>query len=138
MTPIADVSPTFSVAGQLDPADVPRLAEQGYSTLICNRPDGEAPGQPDAASMRAAAEGAGIAFHHIPVAGGQFPAAALASFRHARRAAGGRTLAYCRSGTRSITLDALANPDGLSVDERLDAAARAGYDLSGLREWLRE
>jgi sulfide:quinone oxidoreductase len=45
-------------------------------------------------------------------------------------------LAYCRTGTRCITLDTLANPDELTPDERIERAAAAGYDLSALRPAL--
>ncbi len=77
---------------------------------MCNRPDFEEPGQPPLAVLRAAAEAAGLTFHHVPVSGGMFPSEALAEFRRIRQEATGPVLAYCRSGTRSITMDALANP----------------------------
>nr|WP_301332685.1 TIGR01244 family sulfur transferase [Parerythrobacter lacustris] len=114
------------------------LAGAGYRTVICNRPDGEEPGQPTVAAIREAAEAAGLAFHHIPVAGGAFPEPAIRSFADVRAAADGKVLAYCRTGTRSITLDALANVENLGIGERIEAAQRAGYDLSALRERLGE
>jgi sulfide:quinone oxidoreductase len=126
----------FAVAPQFAPEDMPALAEAGYVAVICNRPDGEEPGQPSIAAMRAAAESAGIAYHHIPVSGGEFPPAAIAAFGAVRRGTTGPVLAHCRTGTRSITLEALANPLGLSVDERLADATAAGYDLSALADRL--
>ena len=126
------------VAGQIDPADLPALADRGFRSIIGNRPDGEDDDQPAAEVMRAAAESAGMRFHHIPVAGGAFPAEAVAAFGQVRREAGGKVLAYCRTGTRSITLDALANPEGLSVADRLEQAGAAGYDLSALASQLAE
>jgi uncharacterized protein (TIGR01244 family) len=133
---IAPVSERFAVAPQLRPEDLPALAEAGYRTLICNRPDGEESCQPDAAEMAAAAETAGIAFHHIPVSGGEFPAAAIEAFGRVRSEAEGKVLAYCRTGTRSITLDALANCDRLGSDALIERARKAGYDLSALRSRL--
>ena len=97
-----------------------------------NRPDGEEAGQPDAAAMRAAATEAGMEFHHIPVSGGAFPDEAIAAFGALRCTAPGKVLAYCRSGTRSITLDALANPEGLDPATLIATAKAAGYDLSAL------
>ena len=41
-------------------------------------------------------------------------------------------------GSISITLDALANPEGLSVADRLEQAGAAGYDLSALTSQLAE
>jgi sulfide:quinone oxidoreductase len=84
--------------------------------------------------MRAAAQEAGLAFHHLPVSGGLFPPAAIAAFGAVRRGTLGKVLAYCRTGTRAATLDALANVHGLTVAERLSRAGAAGYDLSALAE----
>ncbi|QZH73804.1 MAG: TIGR01244 family phosphatase [Erythrobacter sp.] len=129
---IRQVDETFAVAPQVQPEDMAALAELGFTTVMCNRPDAEEPGQPPLAVLRAAAEAAGLEFHHVPVSGGMFPSEALAEFRRIRQEATGPVLAYCRSGTRSITMDALANPMDLPVEERIARAAAAGYDLSSL------
>lgn len=126
----------FAVAPQLAPDNMAALAEKGITTVICNRPDGEEDGQPAVEAMRAAAQQAGIAFHHIPVSGGVFPEAAIAAFRAVRRGSDGATLAYCRTGTRSITLETLANPCDRTVEERITIARDAGYDLSALADQL--
>lgn len=134
---IRDVASGFAVAPQMAPSDLSQVAKRGFVAVICNRPDGEEEGQPTVAEMREVAQGAGLAFHHIPVAGGAFPDAAIAAFGAVRRGTEGPLLAFCRTGTRSITLDTLANPEGIDVDERLKRAANAGYDLSGLRDTLK-
>lgn len=133
---IRDVAPGFAVAPQLAPSALCELVERGFTGLICNRPDGEEKGQPSVDEMREAAQAAGLAFHHIPVSGGVFPDAAIAAFRAVRRGSEGPVLAYCRTGTRSITLETLANADDIEPSERLKRAAAAGYDLTGLREQL--
>ena len=135
---LANVSETFAVAPQLAPGDMRALAGAGFSTVICNRPDGEEPSQPTVASMREAAEAAGLSFHHIPVSGGEFPPFAIKAFAKVREEADGKVLAFCRTGTRSITLDALADIEHESVDKRIDRARHAGYDLSGLCDRLSE
>ena len=70
----------FAVAPQMQPDDLVGLAAEGFVAVICNRPDAEEPGQPPLDAMRRAAQEAGLAFHHIPVAGGLFPPAAIAAF----------------------------------------------------------
>lgn len=135
---ITVVSDRFAVAPQPLPGDMSALADAGYSTVICNRPDGEESDQPEVAAMREATEGAGMTFYHIPVSGGEFPSPAIEAFAEARRQAEGKVLAYCRTGTRSITLDALANVEGLAGDARIERAQAAGYDLSALRSKLGE
>lgn len=128
------IDDTLAVAAQMQPEELAALAGEGFVAVICNRPDGEEPGQPALDDMRAAAQAAGLAFHHVPVSGGQFPPAAVAAFGAIRRGTQGKVLAYCRTGTRAATLDALADVHGLSVAERLSRAAAAGYDLSALAD----
>jgi len=92
------------VAGQIQPGDVPALAEQGVTMIVNNRPDGEEPGQLTGAEIEAMAEALG--------------------------ASGGAVLAFCKSGTRSTYLWALARAAGGEEVEQLAAkAGAAGYDL---------
>lgn len=123
----------LTVAYQIQPEDLPAIAEAGFKAVICNRPDNEEPGQPSVAEIGAAAEANGLAFHHLPTSSGMFPEEVVATFREVRQQAGGPVFAYCRTGTRCVMLDALANPDGKAEDEIIRDAARAGYDLSPLR-----
>lgn len=127
------VSDSFAVSPQIDPGDLESAASQGFETVICNRPDDEEAGQPDARAMRVAAETLGLSFHHTPVCGGEFPPGAVAEFLRVREQAEGKVLAYCRTGTRSITLDALANVEKLSGEERIARAKAAGYDITAMR-----
>jgi len=124
------------VAGQITAADIPQAAAQGITTIINNRPDGEEPSQPSAAELAAAAEAAGLSYHHIPVAGG-FSEPQVESMAKALEEAEGRTLAFCRSGTRSTFLWALARKRGGADGQELIAcAAEAGYDLRPIAEHL--
>ena len=132
------VSESFAVSPQIRLEDMRELADAGYRTVICNRPDGEEPNQLDVASMRDAAQATGLDFHHIPVSGGEFPLVAIKAFAKIRGEADGKVLAFCRTGTRSITLDALANVESEPAEVRIERARRAGYDLSSLRDRLGE
>lgn len=42
------------VTGQVSPGEVATIAEQGFRSLVCNRPDGEDPAQPPFATIDAA------------------------------------------------------------------------------------
>lgn len=132
----AKVSEAFAVSPQIQAEELQGLADAGYTAVICNRPDGEEAGQPTVETMRNAAEAVGIGFHHIPVSGGAFPGAAITAFGQVRKGAEGKVLAYCRTGTRSITLDALANVEQLTADERIARAKAVGYDLAAMRDLL--
>ena len=117
------------VAGQIRPGDVPALAARGVTMIVNNRPDGEEPGQPAGAEIEAAAREAGIAYRHIPVATG-FSPEQVGAMTEALGASDGAVLAFCRSGTRSTYLWALARAGaGEDVELLAARAGAAGYDL---------
>ena len=129
---LRQLTPDLAVAPQIQPDDLPALAEAGFRVLINNRPDDEtAPGEDDAA-MRAAAEAAGLRYVFNPFVPGQITPALISAQAEALAAPGAK-LAYCRSGNRSTVLWALTQAGREPVDTLLETAARAGYDLSGLR-----
>lgn len=134
MPDVRRVTETFAVAPQLSVKDVADLKELGFKTIIGNRPDEEAPQGQKAADIRAAAEAAGLTYVHAPFAGQPTPEAIEAAAN-----AAGRTVAYCRSGTRSVTAWGLAQAKTgrLAPDAIVDLARGAGYDLSPLKDLLR-
>ena len=127
------VTERLSVAPQLAPEDMAAAAQQGFVRVVCNRPDGEGPGQPSGGAIKAAAQAAGLEFLHIPFAGMPDASTADAVFAAVSEAPG-PVLAYCRSGTRSVTAWALGSLRAGDHDrEALVAlAAGAGYDLSAV------
>lgn len=127
----------YHVAPQIEVADLVAAAEQGFALVINNRPDGEEPDAPQGEAIAAAAREAGIAYVAVPVGHGGFSHAQLDALDAARAAHPGKVLAYCRSGTRSAHLWALASARGGAEPGALcDAAAAAGYDLAMLRPML--
>jgi uncharacterized protein (TIGR01244 family) len=124
------------VAGQLWPDDIAAAAAEGVTMIVNNRPDGEEYGQPTAAMIEQAAREAGLDYRHIPVGGG-FSQAQVEAMAQAIEAAKGPLLAFCRSGTRSTLLWALARAAaGDSAEEIAAKAAAAGYDLAPIRAYL--
>ena len=135
MTDFKHVTPDFAVASQLGTDDVARAAAEGFRTIISNRPDGEGPGQPSVSEIKTAAEAAGLTFRAIPFSGLPPTPAVVMLTAQALDEANGPVLAYCRSGTRSITAWALAQAlaGSHTPDEIIALAQKAGYDLSGAR-----
>ncbi len=120
------VTDGFAVSPQLDLEDFPELARLGFRHVINNRPDGEGPGQPASAQAEAAAKAAGLTYVHAPFAG-QPPPAAIDAMQEQLTSAAGPVIAYCRSGTRSITAWAIAQAkSGRDVDAILQAFRNAG------------
>ena len=134
--PLRPLTPNFAVAPQIALDETAAIAAAGYKAVVVNRPDHEDPGQPTMAEMRAAVEAAGMAFVEIPISSGQFTPDAVDATRAAIDAHDGPILAYCRSGTRSATLWALAEAPRKGADAVIAAAAEGGYDLSPLRAHL--
>lgn len=132
MTDFRKVTDAFSVAPQIGLEDIDAAKAAGFRTLICNRPDGEGgPGQPLIADMKAHAESLGLTFLALPFAGA--PSAQIAAQQGALiDSAEKPVLAYCRSGTRSITAWALSQSGQGHAKSIISAAADAGYDLSSL------
>ena len=128
MTPVAQLTNTLSVAGQIQPEDVQALAECGYKLIICNRPDHEESDQPTMDAVAAACDQAGVQFVRYPVDAMSFPGDCLDSMDEAMNAEA-KVLAYCRSGARSANLWVAT----LAGDERLAAAERVqqfGFPLT--------
>ncbi len=128
---IKAVTDRFSVSSQVDLGDVKTLADRGVKSLICNRPDGEAADQINVTEVEAAAAELGMAVTYLPVISGEFDDASVAGFVAAMERLQQPIHAYCRTGTRSITLWALYQRRlGVPRDELLALAQRWGYDLS--------
>ena len=70
---------------------------------------------------------------HIPVVASQIVEADIRAFREALEHLPKPIAAFCRTGTRSTLLWALANEASLTVDERIRIAAKEGYDLEPFR-----
>ena len=98
------ISDSYSVSAQITPEEIAAVKAAGFNSVICNRPDDEQPGQPSAASVRAAAEAAGLEFRHIPVISGQITADNVADQAEALDELKGPVFAYCRSGARCTNL----------------------------------
>ncbi|MBV2149083.1 TIGR01244 family phosphatase [Sphingobium sp. AS12] len=121
------------VCGQITPEDIDQAASAGVRLIINNRPDGEEPGQPLSADLKAKADALDIAYRYIPISGGNFDEASVMAFGDALASADGPTLAFCRTGTRATTLWALSQAGSRPTAAILSAANAAGYDLSQLR-----
>jgi sulfide:quinone oxidoreductase len=127
---MAYVAPDVAVANQISPEDMPALAELGIRVIVSNRPDGEEAGQPTAAELEAAAAEVGITFRHVPVTGPTFSPEIVRAIDQILGEREGPALMFCRSGTRSATLWALAEILMHGTDSRdvLDKVSAAGRD----------
>jgi sulfide:quinone oxidoreductase len=136
MESIATLTPFLSVAPQISEQDIGILAARGYRSIINNRPDGEAEGQPASVALAEAARRSGLAYRHLPVVSGKIGEEDVAEFAAALATLKGPVLAFCRTGTRSTSLWALSEAHHLDPETILKVAANVGYDLAALRPRL--
>ena len=134
---IRNITPVYSVSSQLMPGDLNQVVEQGFKSILINRPDGEGTNQPDHQEMETAARAAGLSVQYLPVISGQVEDADVDIFRTAISILPSPILAYCASGTRSATLWALFQAGRMKTNKIFETVEQAGYELAGIRSHAR-
>ena len=138
MSDFRQVSEDFWASPQIGPDDVAEAAQHGFALIVNNRPEGESTDQSAGAAIEAAARAAGLEYVAIPITHAGFDEAQVAEMERALASAAGPVLAYCRSGTRSTLLWALAQArSGMEPGAIAAAAAGAGYDVGPVMPALR-
>ncbi|WP_457354115.1 TIGR01244 family sulfur transferase [Roseateles sp. P5_D6] len=103
--PMQAIAPDICAAPQLTPEAMAEAAAMGFKSVVNNRPDFEhGPDQPTSAAIQAAAEAAGLAYRHLPVAGGYQSPEEIAAFADLLAELPRPLLVFCRSGARSTRL----------------------------------
>ena len=127
--PIFQLTDTLSVAGQITPEDIPGIAAQGITVVVCNRPDGEVPQQATMDEIEAACNATGLLFVRYPVTAMDFPGPDLDGLGDLFDDPGQSVLAYCRTGTRCANLW-VATRDPADQTDAIQIARDIGFDLS--------
>jgi len=128
------ISDTVFASPQIGTAEVAEAAAQGITLIVNNRPEGESDDQTPGDAIEAAAKAVGLGYIAIPVTHAGFSEGQVTAMVEALADNDGPVLAYCRSGTRSTLLWALAeasrggNPSAIAAQ-----AAQAGYDITPVR-----
>lgn len=131
------IDDSILVAPQVSAAQMAEAAALGVTLVINNRPDDEDAGQPEGSEIEQAAKLAGMGYLAIPVTHAGFSGNQVDAMVTALSEVTGPVLAFCRSGTRSTLLWALARARmGDRPDDLAAKAAAAGYDLSPIRGML--
>ena len=130
--PIFQLTESLSVAAQVSPQDIPNLAAQGFSVVVCNRPDGEVPGQATMDEIEAACNAADLLFVRYPVDATNFPGPDIEGLGTLFDDPGQSVLAYCRTGTRCANLW-VTSQSGDAQAAAAQIAREIGFDLSLVR-----
>jgi len=137
MNQFRQLSTTVFASPQIEIADLTKAKATGIGLIINNRPDGEEPSAPQDAEVAAAAKAHGLGYIAIPIGHSGFSEPQIDQMIAALDGASGSVLAYCRSGTRSTLLWALAQAKaGHDPDAIASAAMAAGYDVSAIRPMI--
>ena len=137
MTDFRQLSDAIFASPQIALSDIEAAKDVGIAMIVNNRPDGEDPSAPQGKDIAAAAEAAGLSYVAIPIGHSGFSEPQIDQMIAAMEEASGPILAYCRSGTRSTLLWALAQAkSGEDPEAIARAALAAGYDVSPIRPML--
>lgn len=101
---IRQLNEDISVTGQITADDVAAISAAGFKSVICNRPDAESAGQPEADGIATAVKAAGLDYRFIPVVSGAITQENVTDMAAALQAMPRPVLAYCRSGGRCTNL----------------------------------
>lgn len=132
------LTPDILVAPQIGVDTIAEAKADGVTLIVNNRPEDEAEDQTPGPQIEAAAKAAGIAYVAIPVMPGGFAPWQIDALDTALKGnEGGKTLCYCRSGTRSTYLWSLARARaGDDPRDLARTAEAAGYDVSPILEMM--
>jgi sulfide:quinone oxidoreductase len=126
------LSPDLAVSQQIQLEDIPLIAQEGFRSIICNRPDGEGPDQPAFSQIEHEAAKFGIEARYLPAAPDNVTDAHTAAFKLLMAELPKPVLGYCRTGRRSTSMWALSRAGDEAPSRLMETAAQAGYDLGAL------
>ncbi|WP_269584593.1 bifunctional protein tyrosine phosphatase family protein/NAD(P)/FAD-dependent oxidoreductase [Roseibium sp. Sym1] len=126
------INSQISVAPQIRPEDLTDYAQQGFRSIICNRPDGEGADQPVFEEIETAAKKLGLEARYLPIVAGKVSDQDAEDFGDLLDSLPKPVLAYCRTGTRSATLWSLSQAEKQPLADILAQTKTAGYDMAGV------
>ncbi len=124
-----ELSQELSSSPQISSGDVADVKAAGFRSILCLRPDGEAPGQPPFSAIATEARQLGLEARYIPIVPGRMGDADIVAFRRAVAELPKPILGYCASGRR---VAAAAHAAGL-LDRPVTMQNAALNDQAGAR-----
>ena len=111
---MTQLAPNFFVGAQIAEGDLAEFASEGFTDVVCNRPDAEHPGSAVSSKMDEVAKGLGIAFHYHPIMLGEPFADQAEQLAQVVEQPNAKVFAYCRSGMRATNAWSLAQTNRAS------------------------
>ena len=129
---IRPLTAELSVAPQIAITDLREIANAGFRSVICNRPDEESPEHPSFGEIERAAVECGLQLRYLPAEPGKVSDPQGAAFAKLMAELPKPVLAFCRTGMRSTTLWALTQAGSMPFPQIIERASKAGFDLKGV------
>lgn len=124
---IKKLNDAVSVSSQITLDDIQPVAQTGFKSVICNRPDDEEGEHPRSAAVSVAAKEAGLQFAYVPAVSGNITAQNVDEMSKALAELPKPIFAYCRSGARSTKLTEMAEEQTTVKSAPAESADR--YDV---------
>tara|TARA_B100001027_G_C15989099_1_gene207498 strand:+ start:94 stop:516 length:423 start_codon:yes stop_codon:yes gene_type:complete len=125
----------FYASHQIQAKDIAQLKQEKFEYILCNRPDNEEQDQPSVEMIKSECLTNDIEFLHLPISPGDFNLEVIMETEKVLKTSK-KTLAYCRTGSRSTMLWAFAKIKDLEVDQVLKITDQSGYNFQHLKELL--
>ncbi|TBC54648.1 TIGR01244 family phosphatase [Rhizobium leguminosarum] len=138
--PVTEISEKLSVSPQPSAEDIQSLRDQGFKTLINNRPDNEDTSQPNTRAESQQAKHCDLSYAFIPVTADTITEADVRAFQRAVDESDGPVLAHCETGKRALNLYLIGEVlDGsMPVDKVVEFGRSRGFDTSAAAAWLKQ
>ena len=134
---VKQITASVSVSEQITSSDLQLLVDSGVQLVINNRPDGEEENQPTSQSIEQAALSLGLEYIYMPIANRNIPNDAIEAFESCMN--GDKTIhAYCRTGTRSSLVWAMAQAKNSTSVDIINLAKTVEIDLTAIEDKLNE
>lgn len=130
MSNVIQLDDSYFVAPQLFEADLAMLKSQGFERIINNRPDAESDDQPSGKSICAAVESLGMDYVGNPIDLSKLSQEHV-DLQGEALLESKKTLAFCRTGTRSSVLWLLLESGkGADSSDLMSYVSGKGFDLT--------
>lgn len=104
MLDIRQIDEDYAVTGLVEAADLDQIKELGFKSLVCHRPDHEAPDQALYADIETRASELGLNIRHIPIGASGLTPDSVTAMVDALDDFARPILGFCRSGARSTAV----------------------------------
>ena len=129
---IQQLNDNIYISDQVNIIDIEILSQMGIKSIINNRPDNEADGQPSSNELMQAARLVNIDYYYLPITPDKYPVKKTEELTILLNSTKKPTVMFCRTGNRSANLWALAQVNKHESEYIINTTRELGFDTSGV------